>query len=527
MKRASSIATALAVWGLVSASASVAGAEANSGSNSSSCPPCPAPLITPKDASAPTFPGTCCAQICVSSMFTKSEFSHMERTQLALAVISLLLSTFIVLTWITFKKKRKQRITLWFAVCSNQVSLIFFVVNAFGQEKTWCASDAVGHVQSDVLRSELGAGPWICLFQSIWIQFFALAAFSWWFCQVMDLYFRVTLSKRNIDHYLKFYHAYCWSLSTVTTVVLLACGQFGYTAPRTWCYLGPSTQNWVIWVVLYIPVTVYLAVGVPMMVSVIRKIIETSSKVKTSKRKRDKFKMYRTPLYFVVIFLVIASSMLAFVIKGQVNESEYRQGAAAWIQCLLANAYQFGILNPATNASAVIVPSTLSTTFGVLPGRGCGESYPARISVFLMQLAQGCVLGQAILVFLVFGPSRQNWNLWVRRLGCGEGEKDGTIKLPSSTKMNASSNRLLPNRSLKWLFKMKKSLVRRRSSEDSYSRTVSSSDGGTAKTDGIAERVKGLSTVSSYSGQTEVPSPSSAKQKAVEMQQQTRMPQTV
>ena len=122
------------------------------------------------------------------------------------------------------QKKRKQRVTLWFTICSNQVSLMFFIVNAYGQKETWCASNSMGYTQSDVTD---GKGGWLCLFQSLWISFFAFAAFNWWFCQVVDLYLRVHLSKRNVDHYLKYYHAFSWGVPAICTIVLLASGTLG------------------------------------------------------------------------------------------------------------------------------------------------------------------------------------------------------------------------------------------------------------------------------------------------------------
>ena len=320
---------------------------------------------------------------------------------------------------------------------------MFFIVNAYGQKETWCASNSMGYTQSDVTD---GKGGWLCLFQSLWISFFAFAAFNWWFCQVVDLYLRVHLSKRNVDHYLKYYHAFSWGVPAICTIVLLASGTLGYAAPRTWCYLKAGTDNWVVWVVLYMFITFYLVVGIPMMIAVVSTILKTTSAATSSKSSaKKKFRYVKMPLFFATIFLVIAFSMLSYVIKGQVNTTDIRNGAKEWVQCLAFN-FLRGMKNPAVNASAIIPPKLQA--LGVVPGSGCGVRYPVRLSTFLTHMAQGCVLGQAILVALVFGHSRQNWLLWQRKLGCGRGMKDSDRTASMATTTSGGMHKLSSTKSL-------------------------------------------------------------------------------
>ena len=158
-----------------------------------------------------------------------------------------------------------------------------------------------------------------------------------------------------------------------------------------------------------------------------------------------KFRYVKMPLFFATIFLVIAFSMLSYVIKGQVNTTDIRNGAKEWVQCLAFN-FLRGMKNPAVNASAIIPPKLQA--LGVVPGSGCGVRYPVRLSTFLTHMAQGCVLGQAILVALVFGHSRQNWLLWQRKLGCGRGMKDSDRTASMATTTSGGMHKLSSTKSL-------------------------------------------------------------------------------
>ena len=68
---------------------------------------CPAPLVVPENANDPVLFG-CCAETCVGSMYTEDEQYHMQRAQLYFSVIGFIMSLFIVVTWLTFKKRESS-----------------------------------------------------------------------------------------------------------------------------------------------------------------------------------------------------------------------------------------------------------------------------------------------------------------------------------------------------------------------------------------------------------------------------------
>ena len=193
---------------------------------------CPFPLVVPEDPTVVTFPGSNCSIPCEGTMSSQEEIESFNVIVTIVNSIGFAAGLFMVLTWGLFQVKEKQKITFWlsFSTLNITFSLLIGAIASGGKSSDlWCKDNTEPVTQAD---------GGLCVFQGVWLVFFALSTNAWWFMSCFDLFSKLVLNKRSIEHYLKYYHIFSWGLPSVCTIGLAIAEQFGFFAPRVWCFLG-------------------------------------------------------------------------------------------------------------------------------------------------------------------------------------------------------------------------------------------------------------------------------------------------
>jgi len=366
-------------------------------------------------------------------MYTDSEVDKLLVTLKTLSMVSLFGTFFIICTWATFKVKRSQPLTLFFGFASSCISLTFIIpLFSYSEVSEYACTD-----NTQAVRQEDGG---MCIFQSVWITYWVLAACAVWLVQSYDLFLRIVQNKRHLDHMSKYYHAFIWLYPLFVLIVLLGTDALGYSPGNYWCFVhdredNPELQRGLDLGLFYGSIIAICFFGLSMMLIVLHKIYVITSNTRgvaqVSNTAMKRLALYRTPVFFVTTFSLVWFSIFSWRFDAEVKKSDVAASAAIWASCLLNN-FAMGISDPATNPEAN--SSELSAKYGIENNTGCGEVYPVRISlpgyIYLM-----CIAGsQGIFVFIIFGAKLENFNLWRERFGLTSKKYDTTADNDSSTK---------------------------------------------------------------------------------------------
>lgn len=199
-----------------------------------SIPQCPFPLVVPDDPNTETIFPTNCSIPCEGTMSSVEEIESFNAIVAIVNSVGFVLGVFMVLTWGLFQAKEKQKITFWLSFSTLNITfclLLGAIVSGGKSSELWCKDNTQPVTQAD---------GGMCVFQGVFLVFFALATNSWWFMSCFDLFSKLVLNKRNIEYYLKYYHIFSWGVPTLCTVGLAIAEQFGFFAPRVWCFLGKT-----------------------------------------------------------------------------------------------------------------------------------------------------------------------------------------------------------------------------------------------------------------------------------------------
>jgi hypothetical protein len=378
---------------------------------------CPPPLLAPDDVlkSNTTIPNSCCQLPCEQTMLSKAQLSWLGVFSLVLNTIGILCALFMVLTWGGFASKRKQYITFWFSFCSLMVSLSLWLLTVAGRGdlgKAVCKDNTTPHsIAEDGLS--------VCAWQAIWLAFFCLAECAWWFIQALDLFRKIVMKTRESDISPRKYHLLAWSLPAAAAFVLLVTEQAGFAGPTPFCLFSMSAPSTLQYGIFFIPVMLFLVLGVLLMARVLFTIrwhsdgMDVPLDNSSSNRKWAKhMALYRTPIAFVFMFVAVWVIIFAYRLTGTVDENLFIEQGQAWVVCLLTN-FAAGIDDPAADPRA-----NLTSLVGAAAGqRGCGTTQPGGIS-FPTTLAMFIAASsQSIAVFLIFGLKKENWSLWRQSFG--------------------------------------------------------------------------------------------------------------
>jgi len=375
-------------------------------------------------------------------MYSDHDFNSIVLVQKIVSILSIFGTFFIIATWGTFKIKRSQPLTFFFAVASFNISLTFIIPVYYKPDvrDVWCKDNTQQNTQVD---------GGMCLFQSIWLTFWVMAACCFWLVQGFDLFLRIVHNQRHLDHMTKYYHAFAWGIPIIILSTFLGTESMGYEQTYFWCFLRDITENEALNTGLdlgmfYGTIITIWFVGLVLMILVLYQIYKitakTSGTAQVSNTTYKRLAMYRTPVFFVVFFVYVWVSIFAWRFGAEAQKNDIRSSGLVWARCLLTN-FGAGIKDPATNPLA---NNSILAVYGVAPGTGCGDSYPIKIAysdyVYLM-----CITGlQGVFIFFIFGAKFENFNLWKEKLGLTTKKYDTTAE-DSSTKDKSGKPSMLSN----------------------------------------------------------------------------------
>ena len=208
---------------------------------------------------------------------TPSERDFLEGLALGLSSVSLALCVPVIATNIVMKPRRKfpaNVVTILALSCAA-----FYVLLLTG----YAAKSYIWQcVPSESERECVG-----CLVQAFMFQFLIIFMNTWWYGMVLVLY-RVVHQKWSVSRIKKsrkLLHLICFAVSLILAIPPLIFGKYGRTH-FPWCWIpdsppNSSTNTYTIWQfsVLYIPMGIILAAGLPLVYLSARKLIMTSCPV--------------------------------------------------------------------------------------------------------------------------------------------------------------------------------------------------------------------------------------------------------
>eukprot|EP00924_Labyrinthula_sp_SR-Ha-C_P013777 maker-scaffold_5-snap-gene-13.5-mRNA-1 protein AED:0.00 eAED:0.00 QI:178/1/1/1/1/1/2/152/544 len=394
---------------------------------------CPNPLSVDLTGgvSANSIPDTGCSFACHGTMLDQDDLDRLNRVETALAGTSTVCALSLVLTWGLFSAKSKQKMTFWVSVCSLMVSVSIFIpalIKGTPQD-VWCKSENEGFSQED--------GFTLCVIQGILIIFFGLALCFWWWCSCFDLFSKLFRKKRNIQHYINYYHLLSWGIPGLFTVILLGTESYGFEQPRLWCFFDAASPSSYEFIFFYGWVGGLWFTGSVMMVLTFWSIFSQSRRMQSTRGRNKvwaKAKLYKTPIQFVFFFSFFWVVFFSFRLITVIDEDDYEDAAATWISCLIVcangaiNTLNISFPDPA--AECPLAAFILDDDEAV----GCGSKQPDGVPKGLLVIAVITISFQGILVFLVFGASYQNFRLWKDYL-CGKSK-------PAETRYNSKTGNM-------------------------------------------------------------------------------------
>jgi hypothetical protein len=409
---------------------------------------CPFPLVAPDDPFGETLPGlgSCCQLPCRGTMHTPDDMALFKTLQITLNGIGVVLALFMIVTWGCFKEKHKQFMTFWISVCSFFVSLSFFLAAIYSPgatvEGTLCSDNTHANSQTD--------GFSVCVLQAATLIFFGSAECAWWCVQSFDLFRKLVLGQRGTDEWHLRYHLFAWSFPSASVITMLALQKLGYSQPSPYCLVNEAASTLDEWLGFYAFIALCFIAGVVMMTSVIAVIVKHASRANLAQsgssgsKLRQRYKMYRTPMLFVLLFVFVWLNIFSFRLTVTFKEEDYKKQAIAWITCLLTNA-ALGIKDPATSLSAKL-PNVLTnaTLLDPPPGDGC-RTTQGGISDASIYLVTIVVFSQSILIWSIFGVQYDNFRLYLVAMGCREASESDNKITDGSKSDNTTRNMELGN----------------------------------------------------------------------------------
>lgn len=410
---------------------------------------CPFPLVVPEDPNSPGNPAICCQQRCEGHMYTPEQSDSIVLIQKIASPLSLAGTLFIIATWGTFRVKRSQPLTFFFAVASANVALTFIIPDFFKPDvrDVWCKDNTQPNTQKD---------GGMCLFQSIWLTYWVMAACTFWLVQGFDLFLRIVYNQRHLDHLTKYYHLFAWGYPMLVLAIMLGNNAMGYESTYYWCFLRDIQENENLnrgldLGLFYGSIITIWASGACLMAAVLYRIYTVTSKnagtaqVTNSTMKR--LAMYRTPVFFVIFFVYVWVSIFAWRFDAEAKKDKIKSAGLDWASCLLTN-FAAGITNPANDPAA---NNTILQQYGRENGTGCGSTFPVQIRfsdyIYLMCIANL----QGVFIFFIFGAKVENFNLWKEKLGLTTKKYDTTAE-DSSTKEKSGNKPTILSQAMSSLF---------------------------------------------------------------------------
>jgi len=192
-------------------------------------------------------------------------------------------------------------------------------------EKRFCRSNAVSIDASD--------GVNYCSVQVFAEIYFGLASALCWMFNAIDLFLRVVWERRSTRDLEPFFFATIF-LGPLPSVIYLAwVRQFGYAfgTPSCWVQIDASHDlDLYIW---FVPIYVMTGVGIVAMAAVMYVITRSSLRTSTSGNVREQLRALRTPILFVLSFLIFFLTLVGYRITYLLDKQRIEDAYATWVHC--------------------------------------------------------------------------------------------------------------------------------------------------------------------------------------------------
>jgi hypothetical protein len=353
-------------------------------------PLCPLGFVVPDDPEdelSVEISGTACHIQCPLAVFTDQQYDTMNTFMFWTNIMGIVFGGYNALTYSIFRSRRKQGIVRGFAICSWLVAVLFFtqmmMAPSFGER--FCRNNSAPKTQED---------GGMCVFMSIAVNQLSFMCVCYWFCLAFDIWIKAVKQKRNVAHYMRYYHIFSFAFPIVVSVgPRFFLGNIGYALGSSLCLSTDAEEPWLAWTLFYGPIMLLVVSGMLLMVSLFRAIHRS---VKNDKRgtAAKRFKMFRQPAAFVFLFAIPWIIIFSVVILIDSNTTELYDSFAQWTACM------FSTFTPGSSSESI-----------------CGAR-PPNSTPMPQILALNCsIYGQCLFLFAIFGLSRDNMKLWAHALG--------------------------------------------------------------------------------------------------------------
>eukprot|EP00162_Nutomonas_longa_P014863 comp22119_c1_seq2/m.51561 comp22119_c1_seq2/g.51561 ORF comp22119_c1_seq2/g.51561 comp22119_c1_seq2/m.51561 type:complete len:959 (+) comp22119_c1_seq2:49-2925(+) len=342
-----------------------------------------------------------CAVPCPRPPWTDREYSIIFKTLAAIGAMGCLGTLFTSLTYLIIAEKRRfpGNLIFYFAISSFNVSFAFFVGGVSGPSKLLC----------DGPFKTAGFGHGLCVWQGVWVLFWATSAALWWATIAFNLYVGIAFNKKHTSHYAKYYHIFVWGVPFVNTLIVLANEEVGY-ANTPWCFITEVHNFAFQFAFFYAWIITVTSVGVFCMSAVLVKMVQISRM--TGRAVTAQLRAQLRSICFILMIIFVFSAIISYRIQAVVNATPWQDSVQDQVACNLLN-----LKAGRPTDCQLRKPRPVFSTY-----------YAITITTSI----------QAILVTLFYGISMDNLNGWLYVLGL---KKPPSKALPQSTKQLIASGR--------------------------------------------------------------------------------------
>jgi hypothetical protein len=354
---------------------------------------CPAPLVVPQNPSTKSrINGGGCATPCRSLLFTSEQYANADLFFKVLGSISIVLSTFLIATWLVFPEKRKQRMVLYFNSIIFLGNFFLLILFCYTQANGILLIDVLCKDNTDLINTTDGG---FCIFFAVVELYCIQCVIFWWGCSAVDLWLKVCMNFRPNLHTDEYdfkdmiFHIVCWGVPAFDIILLASLQALGGSDGGVpWCGVHGRVSDYPQWVFFYAPIMIVVVLGSIAMVWTIVALVSLALKMDSSKNNKRWYLQYIRPAVFVAVMLVTILGITVYRLDAHVKFDLWTTSGKEFVYCLLVTSPKSG--------------------FTV----DCGQR-PANAPILSMwYYIMFVIAGQGTITFMLYGTMQENFELW-------------------------------------------------------------------------------------------------------------------
>ncbi len=360
---------------------------------------CPAPLVIPDNPrTSKRISGSHCAMPCPSFMFSSDEYVTQSKAYLGVSVVSFVCAWFLLLTFTTFAEKRKSTYVVSFMAMLVVISTAIFIgaLATYPQQKKNGIPEALCENNTDEM--EMPTGGW-CVVQAVSVVGGMISLAAWWCVSAADLFIKIvvgwrpSVSSRQHTILRWAYNIWGWAIPALLTIIALSLNSLGAVdLSGCYCFIHSRSNSFPFapWLVVYYPIMIYIFVGGGSMIATLVTLSRSSRNSNSQSCKH-----YSGPIIFVLVFLVVFGSLIAYRATAYFREAPWRESATEFVTCLL--------MEKPFNPSKVC---------------GDGHGHPSeRPNVPFWNYIHFIVSATGLIAMTIYGTTGDIYKLWAARMG--------------------------------------------------------------------------------------------------------------